>query len=61
MVGSSLASFSLATSAIGPKMTTGLRNPAVDEQDHKEGSKYKIFNGNCHVKQNVHIVRYKCN
>lgn len=32
--GSSLASFSLATSAIGPKITTGLRNPAVHEQDH---------------------------
>lgn len=33
MSGSSLASFSLATSAIGPKITTGLRNPAVQEQD----------------------------
>lgn len=32
--GSSLASFSLPTSAIGPKITTGLRNPAVPEQDH---------------------------
>lgn len=30
--GSSLASFSLATSAIGPKITTGLRNPATQEQ-----------------------------
>lgn len=29
MSGSSLASFSLPTSAIGPKITTGLRNPAV--------------------------------
>lgn len=34
MSGSSLASFSLATSAIGPKITTGLRKPAVQEKDH---------------------------
>lgn len=32
--GTSLASFSRATSAIGPKITTGLRNPAVSEQHH---------------------------
>lgn len=31
MSGSSLASFSRATSAMGPKMTTGLRNPAAQE------------------------------
>lgn len=39
MSGSSLASFSRATSAIGPKMTTGLRNPAAQE------SKGHIMNG----------------
>lgn len=33
MSGSSLASFSLATSAIGPKITTGLRKPAVQQKD----------------------------
>lgn len=33
MSGSCLASFSLATSAIGPKMTTGLKNPAAQKQD----------------------------
>lgn len=32
--GASLASFSRATSAIGPKITTGLRNPAVSQQHH---------------------------
>lgn len=37
MSSSSLASFSLATSAMGPKMTTGLRNPAVHEQEHVWG------------------------
>lgn len=34
MSGSSRASFSLPTSAIGPKITTGLRKPAVQEKDH---------------------------
>lgn len=33
MSGSSLASFSLATSAIGPKVTTGLKNPADCKQE----------------------------
>lgn len=43
MSGSSLASFSLATSAIGPKMTTGLRNPAVQKQRaHCEDDQHPI-------------------
>lgn len=32
--GSSLASFSRATSAMGPNITTGLRKPAAEENSH---------------------------
>lgn len=47
MSGSSLASFSLPTSAIGPKITTGLRNPAVEEREERKA--------NTSLNQNTHF------
>lgn len=49
--GTSLASLSRATSAIGPKITTGLRNPAKMRQKKKKTSLFKF-------KQNTEILLF---